>query len=57
MSGEVTYDKAHEAEVLTGPEREEAPALQGASPNGGDGMGCHAGAAEMKKAAQMAGKS
>jgi chlorophyllide a reductase subunit Y len=27
------------------------------SPTGGDGMGCHAGAAEMEKAARMAGKS
>jgi chlorophyllide a reductase subunit Y len=54
MTGEVTYDTAHEAEVITGPDREagEAPAL-----TGGDGMGCHAGAAEMKKAAEMAGKS
>ena len=54
MTGEVTYDTAHEAEVIEGEARSDtdAPALQG-----GDGMGCHAGAAEMKKAAQMAGKS
>jgi chlorophyllide a reductase subunit Y len=54
MSSEVTYDSAHAAEVITGPDRDaaDAPAL-----TGGDGMGCHAGAAEMKRAAQMAGKS
>jgi chlorophyllide a reductase subunit Y len=54
MSGEVTYDTAHTAKVLTGEDNTvaDAPALQG-----GDGAGCHAGAAEMKRAAQSAGKS
>jgi len=54
MSGEVTYDEAHTAQVLTGEDNDgtAAPVLQG-----GDGMGCHAGADEMKRAAQAAGKS
>ena len=54
MSREVTYDNAHEADVIEGTstQGEEAPDLKG-----GDGMGCHAGAAEMESAARMAGKS
>ncbi len=55
MSEEVRYDRAHEAEVLTGSDRGDVPA-QDALP-GGDGMGCHAGAAEMEAAARSAGKS
>jgi chlorophyllide reductase iron protein subunit X len=51
---EVKYDDAAEAEVIRGEGREES-AVQ--PPAGGDGMGCHAGAAEMEKAARMAGKS
>jgi chlorophyllide a reductase subunit Y len=54
MNGEVTYDEAHTAEVLTG---EDAGATDAQAPQGGDGLGCHAGAAEMKKASQAAGKS
>ncbi|MDJ1017788.1 MAG: chlorophyllide a reductase subunit Y [Paracoccaceae bacterium] len=49
MDKEITYDAAHEADVIEGEVREAAPI--------GDGMGCHAGAAEMEKAARMAGKS
>jgi chlorophyllide a reductase subunit Y len=45
---EVAYDAAGQAEVLPGA----APA-----PVVGDGMGCHAGAAEMAAAARAAGKS
>ncbi len=54
MTGEVTYDAAHAAEVIEGRavSGPEAPTLKG-----GDGMGCHAGAAEMEAAARMAGKS
>jgi len=54
MSREVTYDNAHQADVIEGTstQGEEAPDLKG-----GDGMGCHAGAAEMESAARMAGKS
>ena len=54
MTGEVTYDAAHEAEVIEGTsvEGDGVPAI-----TGGDGMGCHAGAAEMEAAARMAGKS
>ncbi|MEL6642457.1 MAG: chlorophyllide a reductase subunit Y [Pseudomonadota bacterium] len=54
MTGEITYDAAGEAEVTLGTTvaGESTPDLQG-----GDGMGCHAGAAEMEAAARMAGKS
>ncbi len=55
MEREIRYDDAHEAEVIRGEAREDQP--EGAAPAGGDGMGCHAGAAEMEKAARMAGKS
>jgi chlorophyllide a reductase subunit Y len=55
MEREIRYDDAHEAEVIRGEAREDLP--EGAAPAGGDGMGCHAGAAEMEKAARMAGKS
>ncbi|MBT8456371.1 MAG: chlorophyllide a reductase subunit Y [Alphaproteobacteria bacterium] len=55
MSEEVTYDAAAEAEVTMGQSTPsgvgDAPALPQ------DGMGCHAGAAEMEAAARMAGKS
>ena len=50
MTDEVTYDGAADADVIQGQSR--APDLAG-----GDGMGCHAGAAEMEAAARMAGKS
>lgn len=50
MTDEVTYDGAADADVIQGQSR--APDLAG-----GDGMGCHAGAAEMAAAARMAGKS
>jgi len=52
MTGEVTYDAAGEVLVTEGRDREaNAPALEG------DGMGCHAGAAEMEAAARAAGSS
>ena len=50
MTDEVKYDGAAEADVIQGESR--SPELPG-----GDGMGCHAGAAEMEAAARMAGKS
>ena len=50
MSAELEYDATAEVEVIEG-ETVETP--QG----GGDGMGCHAGAAEMEAAARNAGKS
>ncbi len=52
MSEEIKYDTADQADVMTGTDRVE-PA--GATPV--DGMGCHAGAAEMEAAARMAGNS
>ena len=61
--GEITYDTAAEAEVDMGAERVETPReapdqVRGAgAPVLADGMGCHAGADEMEKAARMAGKS
>lgn len=62
MSGEVGYDDAAAAApVIEGAPRE-AAAVPGCGagavpPGGGDGLGCHAGAAEMERAARMAGKS
>ncbi|MCU0911923.1 MAG: chlorophyllide a reductase subunit Y, partial [Rhodobacteraceae bacterium] len=53
MTDEVRYDRAHEAEVIAGSARDPEAGL----PAGGDGMGCHAGAAEMEAAARAAGKS
>ncbi len=50
MASEVKYDSAAEADVIEGTAREDAPVLQ-------DGMGCHAGAAEMEAAARAAGQS
>jgi len=55
MSGEVTYDTAAEAQVEIGEARAAHDA--GAAPVLADGMGCHAGAGEMERAARMAGKS
>jgi len=53
MTGEVTYDTAAKAQVTEGRETEAAPAPE----LKGDGMGCHAGAAEMEAAARAAGSS
>ncbi|MEM9096635.1 MAG: chlorophyllide reductase subunit Y, partial [Pseudomonadota bacterium] len=53
-SAEVSYDDAASAPVIEGAKREPAPDLKGA---GVDGVGCHAGAAEMENAARMAGAS
>jgi 3,8-divinyl chlorophyllide a/chlorophyllide a reductase subunit Y len=51
MTGEVAYDAAGQVPVLTG------TALERRDLAGGDGMGCHAGAATMASAARAAGKS
>lgn len=60
-AGEVVYDEAGDAPVVLGEMRGDddiAPAALGDdAPNGGDGMGCHAGADEMRRAAEKAGKS
>jgi len=54
MTDEVTYDTAHEAEVIKGkPDASGTPAPD-AAPD--QGAGCHSGA-EMEKAARMAGQS
>ena len=53
---EVRYDDTAEAPVIRGEAVVDA-SLTGSAPQGGDGMGCHAGAGEMEKAARMAGKS
>jgi chlorophyllide a reductase subunit Y len=50
LTDEVTYDDAASADVIEG--QASAPDL-----GGGDGMGCHAGAAQMEAAARAAGKS
>ncbi|MCC6007161.1 MAG: chlorophyllide a reductase subunit Y [Rhodobacteraceae bacterium] len=55
MSEEIRYDTADEAEVITGATVSETtppPAI-----SGGDGLGCHGGAARMEEAARAAGKS
>ncbi|HDR28229.1 chlorophyllide a reductase subunit Y [Rhodovulum sp.] len=58
MTEEVTYDTAHRAQVIEGTPRGQGNAPQEAvDPALGDGMGCHAGAAEMEAAARSAGKS
>lgn len=56
MNGETTYDTAHTA-VLTDVAELATEAGSGTVPAGGDGLGCHAGAAQMEKAARAAGKS
>jgi chlorophyllide a reductase subunit Y len=53
---EVRYDDTAEAPVIRGEANVDASA-PAVAPQGGDGMGCHAGAGEMEKAARMAGKS
>ena len=59
MSEEVRYDAADEAEVILGQDRADASAASDGQtpPELGQGMGCHAGAAQMEAAARMAGKS
>jgi chlorophyllide a reductase subunit Y len=53
-TGEVTYDAAGEVPVLT---HDPEPAAAGEPPaDGAPGLGCHSGA-ELRKAAEMAGKS
>ncbi|MEM7508138.1 MAG: chlorophyllide reductase subunit Y, partial [Pseudomonadota bacterium] len=54
MTDELRYDSADEAEVITGVETTSGDL---ASAPGVDGMGCHAGAAEMEQAARAAGQS
>ncbi len=50
MTDEVTYGQPAESDMMVGESG-------GASVTSVDGMGCHAGAGEMEKAARMAGKS
>jgi 3,8-divinyl chlorophyllide a/chlorophyllide a reductase subunit Y len=57
MTEEIRYDDAAEAEVIQGAARTEGDAAAVPGLSGGDGMGCHAGAGEMEKAARAAGKS
>ncbi|MDG4646942.1 chlorophyllide a reductase subunit Y [Roseibacterium sp. SDUM158017] len=62
MTEEIRYDDADAAEVILGNSRDDGDVASGMSasgpaPAGGDGTGCHGGAAEMEKAARMAGKS
>ncbi|KNG93733.1 chlorophyllide a reductase subunit Y [Pseudaestuariivita atlantica] len=52
MSGEITYDAAHEADVTLGKGREEV----GDQPQGDAAIGCHSGA-DLEKAARTAGQS
>src|SRR6056297_1651377 len=54
MSDEVTYDTAHEAEVIKGKPDEPDSRAHEAAPD--QGAGCHSGE-EMEKAARMAGQS
>ncbi|MCX7888686.1 MAG: chlorophyllide a reductase subunit Y [Rhodobacteraceae bacterium] len=54
MTGEVAYDRASEARVIRG---DDGGSAAHADVTGGDGKGCHAGAAEMEAAARAAGKS
>lgn len=58
MSGEVTYDAAHTADVISAPvnpEGQETTAPMGAPP--ADAMGCHAPSGQMEAAARAAGQS
>ena len=62
MTGEIRYDAAASAEVTGDAASQpapDAPATEGAPtpPGSADGVGCHAGAGEMEKAARMAGQS
>mgnify|MGYP003546891056 CR=1 FL=1 len=59
MTGEVSYDRAAAGtEVILGTGGADgAPDDLARGSTGGDGMGCHAGAAEMEAAARAAGKS
>jgi chlorophyllide a reductase subunit Y len=52
VTGEVRYDAADAADVIAPPAAEAPDRIRG-----GDGFGCHAGAAEMERAARAAGKS
>lgn len=53
MSGEALYDTTALTPVMEGSSRDDADAI----PAGGDGIGCHAGAATMEAAARAAGNS
>ena len=53
MDKEARYDNTDEVEVLTGTATSSDPS----APSGGDGLGCHAGAAEMEAAAKAAGNA
>ncbi len=54
-SGEVVYDDAGRAAAVEN--AADKSKAEVSTPAGGAGIGCHAGAAEMKKAAVAAGKS
>jgi chlorophyllide a reductase subunit Y len=56
MTGEVAYDGAAGAEVILGSDGASGDGVTD-QVRGGDGMGCHAGAAEMERAARAAGNS
>ncbi|MEO1562194.1 MAG: chlorophyllide a reductase subunit Y [Pseudomonadota bacterium] len=53
LDKETRYDSTAEVEVLTGTTVASDPS----APQGGDGLGCHAGAAEMEAAAKAAGNA
>ncbi|GAA0312427.1 chlorophyllide a reductase subunit Y [Rhodovulum strictum] len=57
MTEEVRYDTAHTAQVIEGTPGRQGNAPLATDPALGDGMGCHAGAAEMEAVARSAGKS
>ncbi|MEL6585021.1 MAG: chlorophyllide reductase subunit Y, partial [Pseudomonadota bacterium] len=56
MDREVTYDTAHEADVIEGEERSETVSNAPASAPV-DGMGCHASATQMEAAARASGNA
>ncbi len=57
MAQEVEYDDAKRAEVVEGETVSGTAPDLAADPRAGDGVGCHAGAAEMAAAARAAGQS
>ncbi len=57
MTDETRYDETDAVPVLTGAAIETESAGSATPPGSADGMGCHAGADEMRAAAQNAGKS
>jgi|GEM_PF-78170 len=53
VSEEIKYDRSGDVPVLTGQDAAPEPGVAGSA----DGLGCHAGADEMRKAAESAGQS